>query len=91
MCQLSHYFLNSISIDIFEMIHWSEEENVYVPVICNNSSLNCLKSTSISHDNPPLLQTLYPILDSLDINTSNLEYKHLNVIFRNCYLKSAVF
>ena len=81
MHQLSHLFLNSISIDILETINWYINERVSVPVICKNAPSNYSKSTSTLHDNPPLLQTLYPILDSLDINTSNLVDDHLNDLF----------
>ena len=62
-----------------------------VPIICKNTSSNCSKSiststftstnTSISHDNPPILPSLYPILDQLNINTSNLDDKYLDVIY----------
>ena len=51
---LSHYFLNSISTDILETIYWSEDESVSDPVICNNLSSNCSKSSYTSHDNPPI-------------------------------------
>ena len=81
MRQLSRLFLNSVSADILETIKWYVNERVSVPAICKNDPSNCSKSISTSHDNPPILQTLYPILDSLDINTTNLEYKHLDVIF----------
>ena len=81
MRQLSHYFLNPISIDILEMIYWYEDESIYDPVICNNSSSNCSKSSLILHDHPPILQSLYPILDLLNINPSNFYNKHFGVIF----------
>ena len=84
---LSNLFLNSISTDIIETINWSENERVSIPAICKNLPSNFSKSTSIStstsRDNPPIIQTLYPILDSLDVNTSNLEDKHLDNIFLN--------
>ena len=78
--------LNSISIDILVTIYWSKDESISDPVLCNNLSSNCSKSTSTStstytsHDNPPILPSLYPILDSLDSNTSNLKEKHSDVI-----------
>ena len=81
MHQLSHLFLNSISADILETINWYINERVSVPVICKNTPSNYSKSTSTLHDNTPLLQTLYPILDSLDINNSNLVDDHLNILF----------
>ena len=54
-----------------------------------NTPSDCSKSTSISaststcassskftsHDTPPMLPTLYPMLDKLQINTSNLDVK----------------
>ena len=81
MRQLSHYSLNSISTDILEIVHWSVNERVSDQAIYKDDPY-CSKSTSTSHDNPPMLQTLYPILDSLDINTSNLEVKYLDVFFK---------
>ena len=81
MRQLSHYSLNSIPIDILEIEHWSINERVSDQAICTNDPY-CSKSTSTSHDNPLMLQTLYPILDSLDINTSNLEVQYLNIFFK---------
>ena len=83
MCRLSHLFLDSISADILKTINWSENERVSVPVICKNAPTNSSKSTSTStsHDNPSIIQTLCPILDSININTSNLVNKHLDVIF----------
>ena len=80
MCQLSHNFLNSVLTDILEMIHWSEDKSVHDLEICNNSSSNCSKSSSKSPDTAPILQSIYPILDSHDINTSNLNYKPLDII-----------
>ena len=79
MRQLSHNFLNSISIYIIETIYWSEDESVYDPEICKKSSSNCSKSSSTSHDNPSILQSIYPILDSLYINTSNFKDKPLDI------------
>ena len=38
-------------------------------------------STSTLHDNPSNLQSLYPILDELKINTSDLDDKPLDVIY----------
>ena len=83
MRQLSHLFLNSISANIIKTIHWYVNERVSTLAICRNTPSNCSKSisTSTSHNNPPILQSMYPILDKLDINTSNLEDKNLNVIF----------
>ena len=81
MRQLSHYFLNSITTEVLETIYWSENERISDPVMCKHSSSNCSKSASTSHDNPPILQSIYPILDKLNINTSNLDAKILDVIF----------
>ena len=91
MRQLTHLFLNSISTDILETINWSENERVSVPTICKKTSSNCSKpvstsiftstSTSTSHDNPPILPSLYPILDEININPSKLDDKPLNVIY----------
>ena len=87
--QLINIFLNSISTDILDTINWSEDEIVSVQAICKNTPSDCSKSTSIStstststssskftsHDNPPMLPSLYPMLDKLKINTSNLDVK----------------
>ena len=84
MRQLSRVFLNSISIDVLETINWSVNESVCVPVILKNAfsnSSNSSKSTSTSYDNPPILQSMYPILDNLKINTSKLDDKPLDIIF----------
>ena len=81
MRHLSHYFLNSISTEILETIHQSENERVSDPEIWENSPSNCSKSSSTSYDNSPILQSIYPILDKVNINTSNLDYKPLDVIF----------
>ena len=81
MRQLRHYFLNSISTEVLGTMHWFENERISDPVICKNSPSNCSKSSSTSHDNPPILQFIYPILDKLNINTSNLDAKILDVIF----------
>ena len=82
---LSNLFLNSISTDIIETINWSENERVSIPAICKNLPSNFSKSTSTStstsHDNPPILQSLYPILNSLNIDISDLENKQLDVIY----------
>ena len=84
---LSNDFLNSISKDDIESINWSENERVSIPTSCKYIPSNLSKSTSTSsstsalHDNPPILQSLYPILKSLNIITSDLENKHLDVIY----------
>ena len=85
MRQFTHLLFNSISPYILDTINWSENERVHVPTICKTTSFNCSKSTStstttststsISHDNPPILTSLYPILDKLNINTSDLDDK----------------
>ena len=61
----------------------SECDSVPGPVICNNSSSNCSKSSSTLHDNQPILQSIYSILDSLKINTSNLNDKYFDAIVLN--------
>ena len=81
MCQLSHYILNSVSTKKLEIIHWSENERISDPVICKKSPSNSSKSSSTSHDNPPILQSIHPILDKLNINISNLNDKPLDFIF----------
>ena len=78
MRQLSHNVSNSI-----ETIHWYEAESVSNPVNCNILLSNCSKSSSTSYDNPPILQSIYPILDSLNINTSNLNKNPFDVISLN--------
>ena len=81
MRQLSHYFLNWISTDILEKIYWSDDEIVSDPVICNNSSSTYSKSSSTSYDNPTILQSIYPILDKFNSNTSKLDDTPLDVRF----------
>ena len=82
---LSNDFLTSIPTDVIELINWFENERVSIPVSCKYIPSNFSKSTSSStstlHDNPPIRQSLYPILKSLNINTSDLENKHLDVIY----------
>ena len=43
------------------------------------SSLIGSKASSILSNNPPILQSKYPILDSHNINTSNLKDKPLDI------------
>ena len=84
-------FLNSISTDLIETINWSKNERVYIPAIYKSTpsiisksistSISSSTSTSTSHNNPPILQSLYSILKSININTSDLENKHLDVIY----------
>ena len=81
MRQLSHVFLNSISVNILERINWSVNESVYVQAISKNTPPKCSKSISISYDNPPILQFMYHILDKLNINTSDLNDNPLGFIF----------
>ena len=72
MCQLSHVFLNSISADILDTIIWSVNKSLSVSAILKIAFSNSSKCTSTSYDNPPILQSMYPILDKLNINTSNI-------------------
>ena len=55
------------------------------PTICKKFPSNCSKSTSTStstsHDHSYILQTLYPILESININTSDLDNKSVDVIY----------
>ena len=91
MRQLSHNFLKSISTNILETIYWSEDESVHDPVISKKLSSNYSKSSSTSPDNPPILQSIYTILDShninininININTSDLESKPLDIKLLN--------
>ena len=83
MRQLSHYFLNWISTKNLETLYWSENERVSDPAICKISPSNCSKSSSTSHDNPPIPQSVYLILDKLNINTFKLDDKPLDLIFLN--------
>ena len=78
MCQLSQVFLNSISANILKTINQSVNESVYVPVILKNAPSNSSKSTYTSYDNPLILQSMYPILDKLNIITSKLDDKPLD-------------
>ena len=92
MLQLSHVFLTSITTDIIGTMNQSVNAILSIPVICKHSQYNFSKSISTSHDNPPILQSFYPILDKLSINTSDLNDKPLDVIYlKNFYLKSVVF
>ena len=91
---LSKVFLNSITKDVIETITWSKTERVSIPVIYKSTpsiisksiSTSTSSSTSTSHDNPPILKSLYPILNSLNVDTSDLENKYLDVI----YLKNSL-
>ena len=80
---IESYLPKSISTDALETIYWLINKSVSVPAICEKILSNYSKaiSTSISHDNPPILTSLYPILDKLNINTSDLENKNLDVIY----------
>ena len=59
--------------------------NVFPSIISKSISTSTYSSTSTStsHDSPPILKSLYPILNSLNINTSDLENKQLNVFYLN--------
>ena len=59
-----------MSTEILETIHWSENECASYPEICKNSPFDCSKSTSTSHDNSPIIQSIYQIFDKLNINNS---------------------
>ena len=78
---MSRVLLNSISVDVLETINWLVNKSVSVPAILKNTPSNSSKSTSTSYDNPPILQSMYPILDKLNINTSKLDDKPLDIIF----------
>ena len=82
---LSNDILNLISTDVIESINWSENERVSIPGSCKYIPSHFSKSTSTStstlHENPPILQSLYPIVDKLNINTSKLDDKPLDVIY----------
>ena len=64
---LSNDFRNSISTDVIESINWSKNERVSIPSSRKYISYHFSKFTSTStstctlHDNPPNLQSLYPI------------------------------
>ena len=86
---LSNVFLNSISTDIVETINWSENEHESVPaiykstppIISKSISTSISSYTSTSHDNPHTLKSLYSILNSLNVNTSDVENKQIDVIY----------
>ena len=94
---LSNVFLNSISTDIVETINWSENEHESVPaiykstppIISKSISTSISSSTSTSHNNPPILKSLYPILNSFNNKTSDLENKQLDVIYLKDLLSEA--
>ena len=87
MRQLTHLFLNSISTYVLDTINWTENERLYVPTIRKNAPSNCSKSTSTStstytsHDNLHMFPSLYPILDKLNIDISDLDNKDFDVIY----------
>ena len=66
-----------------EAINQSINESVSIQEIIKKSPSNFSKFTSASYDNPPIFQSIYPILDKLNINitTSKLDDKPLDVIF----------
>ena len=86
---IESYLPKSISTDALETIYWLINKSLSVPAICKKNPSNYSKAistftfTSISHDNPPILQSLYPILNSLNINTSKFNDKPLDIIFFN--------
>ena len=62
ICRLSHNFLNSGSIDISDVIYWSEDKSINDSEtercrIHGKSSLIDSKSSSTLPDNPPVLQS----------------------------------
>ena len=87
--QLTHQFLNSISTEVLDTIDWTENECFSVPAICKNVPFNSTNptsssrttSTSISHDNPLIVPSLYPTLDKLNINTSGLDSNLVDVVY----------
>ena len=93
MRQLTHQFLNSISTGVLDTIDWTENECFSVPAICKNVPFNSTNSTSssrttstststsTSHDNPLIVPSLYPTLDKLNINTSDLDSNPVDVIY----------
>ena len=59
----------------------------YIPShFSKSTSTSTSSSTSTFHDNPLILQPLYPILDKLNINTSKLDDKFLDVIYLKNFL-----
>ena len=63
------------------MKYWYEDESAHGSELRNNSSSNYSKSSSTPLDNPPVLQSKYPILDSYNINTSTLKDKRLDIMY----------
>ena len=51
----------------------------------NNSLSNCSKSSSTPPNNPPILQSKYPILHS-HINTSDIKDMPLDIIYLKNFL-----
>ena len=47
----------------------------------DNSSLVSSKSSCTPHDNPPIFQSKYPILDSHSIKTCNFKENPLDYIY----------
>ena len=88
MRRLSCNFLNSISIDILEMIYCSEDESMHDSEIerCrihDNTSLIGSKSSSTPPDNPHVLQSKHLILDSRNVNIYTLKDNSLDVTYLN--------
>ena len=72
--------MKSVSTEILKTIYWTGNEGVSDAEIYKNVPSNCSKSSSSSHDNPPILQSIYPILDKININISNLNDRPLDVM-----------
>ena len=69
--------------EISDSISWNEcinNNNRKKSDVPNSNLKNVFNFTSIIIDNPPLLSSKYPLLDSLSIDTSDLETNPLRVI-----------
>ena len=82
-CKISCIFLAAIKDNISDSVSWNdcllnrnlEKSDVQIckPIIESNSTTTII-------DSPPLPSSIYPILDSLSIETSDLENNPLRVI-----------
>ena len=103
MRQSSHNFLNSISTYISDAIYWFEDESINDLEkerrrMNDKLLLISSKASFIPPDNPPVLQSKYPILDSHNINTSTVKNKPLDPVYLKnlisevkCVLKDNLF
>ena len=82
-CNISRIFLAAIMDDISDSISWNDcilNKNLEKSDVQICKSIIDSNSTTTIIDNPPLPSSKYPLLDSLSIETSDLESNHIRVI-----------